>query len=147
MALSPTPILGGVAAEARCDKDTIAQYEQVGAQLAQRIPPGAQIYWKGDPSPTALLYLHRVKIYPPQLNGYFSFRATKDANQALRYGFWNGTLDIKWRNQADFILIRDNEFGTMEKLLTSKRFAELEQTAPVFLCSGMNTHIRIFKRK
>ena len=146
LALSPTLILGGVAQEARCDKDIIAQYEKVGAQLAQRIPPGAQIYWRGDPSPMPLLYLPKVKIYPPQLNGFFSFRAPQKGINVTRYGFWNTAVDNKWRPKAEIVLIRQREFSFLQTWLTSKRFEELEQTDPVFLCAS-DTQIRIFKRK
>jgi len=146
LALSPTLILGDVAEEARCDKDILAQYEKVGAQLAQRIPSGAQIYWRGDPSPIPLLYLSGIKIYPPQLNGFFSFRSAQPGIDVTRYGFWNTPVDQKWRPKAKIVLIREREFSFLQKWLSSNRFKELEQTDPVFLCAS-NTQIRIFKRK
>ncbi len=146
LALSPTVALGGIAENTRCGNDIILQYEKVGAELAQRVPAGARIYWKGDPSPMPLLYLPNIKIYPPQLNGFFAFRSPKQTDAVLRYGFWNTALDRKWRAEADIILIRKSDFASMQAMLSSSRFEELEQTSPVFLCAP-DTQIRIFKRK
>jgi hypothetical protein len=146
LVLSPTIALGGLADNGRCGNDILTQYEKVGTQLAQRIPAGARVYWRGDPSPTPLLYLPNIKIYPPQLNDFFSVRPPKNINAVLRYGFWNMTLDQKWRFEADVVLIRESEFSSMRAFLSSPRFEELEQTSPVFVCAP-DTQIRIFKRK
>lgn len=142
--LSPTLMLGGV--EKSCDQDVIAGYERVGAQLAKVIPPGTKVYWRGDGSPMSLLYVPGIKIYPPQLNGYFSIRPEQDLDEVLRFGFWNNRLNLKWRAEADVLLIREAEVPSIEAFLTPKRFQELEKTSPVFACSP-DTSIHIFERK
>ena len=147
LVLSPTQALGGIAANARCDKDILAQYEKVGAELAQRVPAGAQVYWRGSPSPALLLYLPGIKIYPPQLNGGFGFTTYANSQQALRFGFWNAQLDRKWRTQADVLLIRASELSLMNVKLSPQVFDELPTTSPVFLCAPDDTRIRIFERK
>jgi hypothetical protein len=147
LVLSPTQALGGIAANARCDKDILAQYEKVGAELAQRVPAGAQVYWRGSPSPALLLYLPGIKIYPPQLNGGFGFTTYANSQQALRFGFWNAQLDRKWRTQADVLLIRASELSLMNVKLSPQVFDELPITSPVFLCAPDDTRIRIFERK
>jgi hypothetical protein len=146
LALSPTIALGGISENAHCDKDILTGYEQVGVELVQRIPAGSWVYWKGNPSPTALLYVPGIKIYPPQLNGMYSFVQHSDTQKALRYGFWNEELDEKWLSEADIILIRDSDFMSMRAFLSPEIFDELPSTAPVFPCAP-DTRIRIFKRK
>lgn len=142
--LSPTLVMGGVVKT--CDQDVLSNYEKIGAQLAARIPPGAQIYWRGDASPISLLYVHDVKIYPPQLNGLFAFRPEPDRQSVLRFGFWNTQLDQEWLASADIFLVRDALFYSLQALLATPQFRELEKTDPVFACSP-DTSIRIFERK
>ena len=147
LALSPTVALGGISENARCGNDILAQYEKVGAELAQHAPPGTRVYWRGSPSPALLLYLPGVKIYPPQLNGGFSFKSGSNSDELLRFGFWNRQLDLKWRAEADVLLIRTSELAAMNVTFSPKVFDELPRTSPVFLCGTDDTHIRIFKRK
>lgn len=144
--LSPTLLLGGIDLKAECRQDIINSYEQIGAELAQHIPSGSQVYWKGNSSPTALLYLPGIKIYPPQLNAAYSLVQDRDAQKALRYGFWNKVLDQQWRSQADVLLISESRFASMETFLSPEVFDELERTSPTFPCAPA-TSIRVFKRK
>jgi hypothetical protein len=144
LALSPTIALGGVSGV--CDKDIIAGYEQVGAELKQRIPAGAQVYWMGDASPTPLLYLSDIKIYPPQLNAFFSLKPQGNSDRALKYGFWTSKLDQKWRAEADVFLIRESELASMQATLSPGLFDELEPTSPTYACVS-DSRIHIFKRK
>ena len=144
LTLSPTVALGKVVGT--CEKSVIDSYEQVGRELRERVSPGAQIYWRGDPSPTALLYLPNVKIYPAQLNAFFSKKPGSDSDKALRFGFWNDELDLKWHNEADFVLVRVSDYASMQALIPPDQFTELPPTAPTYGCAG-DSNIRIFQRK
>jgi hypothetical protein len=144
--LSPTLLLGGMDPKAECRQNILTSYEKIGTELAQRIPPGSQIYWRGDVSPTALLYVPGIKIYPPQLNAIYSLVLNSDTTQALRHGYWNEELRQKWLSEADIVLVRDSEFMSLSKFLSPEAFDELEATAPAFPCAP-ETRIRIFKRK
>jgi hypothetical protein len=144
--LSPTFLLGGMDSQAECRQDIIASYEQIGSELAERIPLGARVYWRGDSSPTALLYVPDIKIYPPQLNAIYSFILNSDTQEALRHGYWNEELNQKWLSEADVILVRDSDFMSMSRFLSPEVFDELKSTPPAFPCAP-ETSIRIFKRK
>lgn len=146
LVLSPTPLLGALNESGRCDQDVVAQYESIGAQLAPHVPPGTRVYWRGDSSPAPLLYLPGIEIYPPQLNGFFSFRTHKDVEGVLRYGFWNKAIDAKWRAEADLVLIRESELPSLQTFLSRQRFEQVGATSPVFLCAP-DTKILVFKRK
>jgi hypothetical protein len=144
--LSPTLILGGMDPKAECRQDIITSYEKIGSELAERIPPGAQVYWQGDASPTALLYVPDIKIYPPQLNAVYSLILNSETGEALRHGYWNEELNQKWLSEADIILVRDSNFASMRTSLSPEVFEELKATPPAFPCAP-ETRIRIFKRK
>jgi Dolichyl-phosphate-mannose-protein mannosyltransferase len=146
LAFSPTTVFGGIDPNSRCEKDILAGYEQVGAELAQRIPVGSRVYWAGDTSPTVLLYLPGVKIYPPQLNAIYSFVLHGDTENLLRYGFWNEELQQEWLSEADIILIRAGDFASLKGSLSPTVFDESQSTAPTFPCVA-ETSIRIFRRK
>jgi hypothetical protein len=102
--LSPSPLLAGEYQGYDCASDVLPGYETVGAQLAQRIPPGAKLYWDGY-SPVTLLYLLGIEILPGQLHGGYSFRISEDDAGLRRYGWTNQSLNEQWLTQADFVLL------------------------------------------
>ncbi|MGB7116027.1 MAG: hypothetical protein WBD56_07770 [Anaerolineales bacterium] len=129
-----------------CNRDVIASYEAAGEHLASVIPPGAQVYWKGGNSVVPLLYVPEIKIYPPQLNGDYSYKYDGDPDQLLKYGWWSVPLADQWINEADFVLVQQRYYDEWyRKRLKSGAFEELESTNPTVYCED-NTHIRIFKR-
>jgi hypothetical protein len=103
--LSPTKVLGGGRNTYDCNTDVIRSYEQVGAELAAQIPPGALVYWRGGLSTVPLLYLDDFKIFPPQLNNDYSFRDGGNPDTLVKYGFWNAALAQEWVQAADVVLI------------------------------------------
>jgi hypothetical protein len=130
-----------------CNRDVIASYDAAGEHLASVIPPGSHVYWKGGNSVVPLLYVPDIKIYPPQLNGDYSYKNYGDPDQLLKYGWWSIPLADQWINEADFILLQQRYYDEWyRKRLKSGAFEELESTQPTVYCED-NTHIRIFKRK
>jgi hypothetical protein len=116
-----------------CGSDEISNYEAVGEKLAQTIPAEAQIFWRGY-SPVNLLYLPRAAIYPPQLNGDYSFRLGGDSDALLRYGWWNEPLGRQWAAEADYLLVEQKYYtGWLKDLLESggyEEFARMPSNAP-----------------
>lgn len=107
-----------------CGVDEIANYEQVGRQLAQTIPAGAKIFWRGY-SPVNLLYLPDVDIYPSQLNGDYSFRLGGDPDALLRYGWWSEPLGRQWAAEADYLLVEQKYYdGWLRDLLEGGEYEE-----------------------
>jgi hypothetical protein len=102
--LSPSVLLGGEYEGYRCPSNTLPGYENVGAQLAQIIPPGSKVYWDGY-SPVTLLYLSGIQILPGQLHGGYSFRISDDDAGLRRYGWTNQSLNEQWLAESDFVLI------------------------------------------
>ncbi len=88
-----------------CGLDEIARNEDVGRELNSVIPSGSLIYWGIGRSPIPLLYLRDVKIFPPQLNGAYSFYFGGDTRQLQKLGYWNEQAAREWIDQADFLIL------------------------------------------
>ena len=69
--LSPTKALGGGRNEYDCSGDVIDSYQAAGNHLAEQIPPGSLVYWKGTLSSAPLLYVPGIRIYPSQINASY----------------------------------------------------------------------------
>jgi hypothetical protein len=144
----PTSFLGNSYTDYDCHPGELNAYATAGTHLAGSIPPGSTVYWAGY-SPTLLLYLKDINIYPAQLNMAYSYRKGHDSDALQRYGWWNSTLAQQWAREADFILITQRNYNPdnwMGKYLNSGVFNELPPTVPVAICQD-NSYIRIFQRK
>jgi len=144
---SPSIVLAGGQNTNDCSGDVLASYEAAGRYLAKRIPPGSQVYWKGGLSIVPLLYVPGISIYPPQINGGYSFKIGGNPEALLKYGFWNEKLARKWAGEADYILLEMRSYkGWLRNLVNSGEFDELAPTPPQVYCRE-DAHIRIFRRK
>lgn len=144
--LFPTRALGGGDDFYECQGDVIQSYELAGEHLAQLIPPGSKIYWKGGLSAAPLLYIPDIQIYPAQLNGDYTYYIGGDTDALSRYGFWNEELSQQWVHEADYILIQERYYsGWLAKVTNSESFEELAPTPPTVYCR-QDAQIRIFKK-
>jgi hypothetical protein len=144
---APTLAMGGGYRTYDCDKDVLQAYQLAGDHLAQLIPPGSSVYWRGRLSVAPLLYVPQIKIYPAQINGDYSLHIGGDPNTLEKYGFWNEALARRWAAQADFILIARHYYsGWLKDYVNAGGFDELEPTPTAAHCSA-DAQIRIFRRK
>lgn len=144
--LSPTKVLSGGQGEYDCPGDALVSYQAAGNALAEKIPPGSSVYWKGNLSAVPLLYVPGIKIYPSQINAAYSLKQEGEEDMLLQFGFWSPQLAEKWILNSDFVLIEQQYFKGWEKeILKSEQFEELEQTPPVVDCRE-SSRIRIFRR-
>jgi hypothetical protein len=140
--LSATPALGGGAFVYDCDTNVIAATEATGEALAQTLPPGARIDWRGGTSPAVLLHLPGARLYPPQLNEQYSLRQGGDADELFRAGFWNMELSRQWLAEADALLAAD---GAPLLNFDPETYGYLEQPAvPLTRCGGEQQSLRPF---
>jgi len=133
--------IGFTPQETDCGWDVISAYETGSAHLAEKIPPGSSVYWRGGKSAVPLLYLPGVEIYPPQINGAYSFRLGGNTNELARHGWWNAELDALWQQDADIILLDGHQ-----KALENPLFDETLPTPPMLPCDN-NSEIHIYLRK
>jgi hypothetical protein len=127
-----------------CQRDIINSYRSAGQHIAERIPSGSKVYWKGGNSAVPLLYIPGIQLYPAQLNGDYTFKKYGDPEILDKYGYWSEELSEKWLNEADYILVQQRFFNEFyQERLYSDGFEELESTRPAAYCEE-NTHIRIF---
>jgi hypothetical protein len=96
--------------ERKCSTHFLEYYEEAGRALADLIPPGSQLYWRGSGRHLAfMLYVDHVKIFPPQIHAGGGY-ADGDTQRLFRLGFYNEELDKQWRESADILIVWDTYF-------------------------------------
>ncbi len=146
--LAPTELLSADFKAYDCQPRAMQQVEKVGQQLAGVIPAGVQVYWWAY-SPTPLLYLPNIKIYPAQLNGSYSLRIGEDTDALQKYGWWNEELNQQWLREADYLIVDQAELdgnSGLFNLLKSPAYERLLVTDPPNACQP-NSALNIFRRK
>jgi hypothetical protein len=144
--LSPSKILGGGYDNYDCGGDILRNYELAGDHLKQEIPDESLVYWDGGDSTVPLLYLPNIKIFPAQINGVYSLRRGGDPDALARYGFWSEELAHRWAQEADIILIEEQNYhGWLRELVESGAYDELPATPPLLDCRD-NSAIHIFRK-
>ncbi len=144
---SPTIVLGGGHTGYDCSGDVLASYDAAGRHLAETVPPGSLVYWKGPLSALPLLYLPDARIFPPQINdGYSYIEVGEDSDLIYRSGRWNDALAQQWIDEADFVLIEARYFkGWLRDTIKNGKYEQLPPTPPVVYCRE-NAQILIFRR-
>jgi len=142
---SPSQLLAGEYQGYDCPSNVLPGYEAVGAQLAERIPPGAKLYWDGY-SPVTLLYLPGIQILPGQLHGGYSFRISDDDAGLRRYGWTNQSLNEQWLAQADFVLLEARNADPDNWLAANlSNFELILETAPQ--SCQQDSNLFLYRRK
>jgi hypothetical protein len=104
---TPSPIMSGSRFSTLCEGDVIASHEAAGKILSKQIPPGSLVYWQNDVSPLPLLYLPDIRVFPPQLNHWYTYLQGGEPDLLERAGFWNAELASQWKLEADYLLIAE----------------------------------------
>jgi hypothetical protein len=92
------------AGEEACANNFLSYYEQAGRSLADLIPPGSTVYWRGSGRHLAfMLYIDDVKLFLPQIHAGGGYLAG-DTQELLRFGLYNEELDTQWRQSADILI-------------------------------------------
>ena len=140
-----SPVLHG-STTADCNTDVIAANEQIGEHLRGIIPSGSLVYWNGGLSAAPLLYLPGVKIFPPQINGGYTFLSNGDTAQLYKFGYWNEEMDAEWKATADFFIIEDWRYADWKQFFTPDQFDEFPRS-PVGTSCLEDSTLRVFRRK
>ena len=143
---APTQPFGGGYDFYECEGDVTQSYQQAGEHLAQVIPAGSKIYWKGGLSVAPLLYVPDIQIYPSQINSDYTYYIGGDPDELAQYGFWNEALAQQWVQEADYILVQERYYtGWLADVTSTDLFEELAPTPPTVYCRE-DTQIHIFKK-
>ena len=133
--LSPTGMLGGGYRTYDCGENIIEAYARLGAELDERVPDGALVFWRGGRSAVPLLYLTDIQTFPTQLNGDYTYRLGGDADELEAYGLWNEGLMQRWLREADIILVEEDLLRTwLADALAAGSFDESPPTQPLVSC-------------
>ncbi|MEI7989766.1 MAG: glycosyltransferase family 39 protein [Chloroflexota bacterium] len=133
----------------KCSADIIVRTEEVGTKIASIVKPASLVYWENDLSPLPLLYINKVRVFPPQLNHWYGYFQKGDADILSKYGFWNNELAQRWIKQADYALLAEpytRKWSRQPGFLT--QYDEVNFTLPTDPCDNENgSPIHIFRRK
>ena len=144
--LSPISFFAGSRNTYDCKQDNIASYELNGAHLAENIPPGSKVYWRGGSALSVLLYLPDAEFFPAQFNIDYSYRKGGDPDELVKYGLWNDELARHWAKDADYIIIAEHAHsGWLAEYVENGSFTEVAPTAPLNPCQT-DTRIHIYRR-
>ncbi|MGV8026730.1 MAG: ArnT family glycosyltransferase [Anaerolineaceae bacterium] len=145
--LTPTILFSGSYYNGQLTCNTIPDLELVAADLAQKIPAGATVYWGSTSSAYPLLYLTDFDYFPSQLGTVYSQRIGGDADELERQGYWNEEISERWFDKADIILVNNEEFPAgLRAKIDPTRFDELSPT-PALNCQDPLSFYRIYIRK
>ncbi|HZW03656.1 MAG TPA: hypothetical protein VFF68_07010, partial [Anaerolineaceae bacterium] len=142
---SASPLISGGEFVYDCGGDNLASTEAAGAHLAERIPPGAQVDWRGGVSPAVLLYLPGVRLYPPQLDDQYFFRTGGDPDELYRYGYWGPELSAQWLGEADYLLTATHE-PFIDFTPADFGFTPYSETPPVTACAQESLGVRVYRK-
>ena len=142
-----SPLLSGSAGRPDCPgMDVIGANEELGRYLKDNIPAGSRVYWNGGLSVAPLLYVPGARMYLPQINDGYAHRTGGNADQLLKYGFWNDTLAAQWLQDADFVVVEGWRYAGMKDSLTASTYDELARS-PVQSSCLEGSGLRLFRRK
>ena len=97
--------LEGRPGEVGCSTHFLSYYEDAARSLADLIPAGSTVYWKGSGRHLAfMLYVDDVKLFLPQIHAGGGYMAG-DTQELLKLGLYNEELDTQWRQSADILII------------------------------------------
>ena len=127
--------------------DVLENYENIGRELKDLIPPGSQIYWTVA-SAVPLLYLPDVNIHPAQVYGLYTYRQGGEAAQVEKSGYWNEALALQWLAEADVLVIEQAEwfaYPSLNDRLDVEAY-DLTVLPPVNPCNN-STYLLVYHRK
>lgn len=131
---APTAVFSGGRYTYDCTPETLANYRQIGSQLAQLIPPGSQVYWQSMAA-TPLLYVPGIDIYPPQVNDIYSFYLNGKDEALLRLGLWNESIARRWLAEADVIVVEEIYFqGFVRHVIKNGAYKLISVLPPLSSC-------------
>lgn len=144
--LTPLPNFSGRASVMVCNENVLNQQEKIGQELASILSPGSLVYWEYY-SPTILLYVEEINLFPIQLNYHFYKRTGGDMEDLLRANLWNEEIAEMWMLDADFILLDEEAAKRLEPIISDKYYGQydkLEITENAVPCID-RTYLHIYK--
>ncbi len=141
----PSNIFGGELSPQACN-NVVKTVEEIGAELDALIPAKSSVYYAGGYSPTAMLYLPDVQIFPQQYEQDYSFYLGGDRDTLEKYCYWNETSIDYWLQQSDFILVSEKNYKTsLGKLIHQMDFHQIYHSEPIYSCVK-DTSLMLFER-
>jgi len=130
-----------------CGEDVILANEVAGKYLGTKIGADSLIYWGVGESPVPMLYIPNGSVFPPQLNGDYTFMLYGDSQELLRLGYWDQSLANDWIKEADYVLIDAIDYSQLRATsFEVEQYDEVNRTPPTNPCM-LDSSIMIFNRQ
>ena len=147
MMLSPSFVLGGGFNQWVCSENVIDTFEKSGRYLAEQIPAGSTVFWRGGNAVAVLLYAPDIIIYPAQLDWEWNHWNGGNPDLLARLGFWNDNMSTQWLENADVAIIQvayEKAFGLAIPDLSA--FVEIGKTSQGLNCS-QDSVLQIYRKR
>ena len=79
-----------------CGQDVMLSIEAAGEDLDTKVKSNGELYWGVGQSPVPLLQMQKGIVYPPQLNGDYTFMLSGDSEVLVQFGYWGPSLAEEW---------------------------------------------------
>jgi hypothetical protein len=143
---TPTKLFSGDPTILICNSgDILYAQEKVGLELNNVIPKNSLVYLEYE-TPISLLYIHDVRVFPPQINKYFYYRIGGNDQELEKYGYWNENLSNKWLNEADYLIIGGSNGNAIRNILVTEpeKFTLLKTTSKINPCID-KSKLKVYK--
>ena len=145
--LSPSSVLGGGFNQWACPANVINAFEETGRYLAEHIPAGSTVFWRGGNAVPVLLYTPGITIYPAQIDWEWNHWNGGNPDLLARLGFWNDNMSTQWLENADVAIIQvayEKAFGLAIPDLSA--FVEIGKTSQGLNCS-QDSVLQIYRKR
>jgi hypothetical protein len=144
--LSPSIALGGGFNQWDCSENVVDAYEKAGHYLAEQIPSGSTLFWRGRNAVAVLLYIPDIKIYPAQIDWEWNHWIGGNPDSLARLGFWNDRLAAQWLENADIVLTQNADEQAAGLVMPDfSSFSQVGITSQVMNCTP-DSFLLIYRR-
>lgn len=144
--LSPTMLVGNSTFVYQCQNNIFTSLGAAGEKLKEIIPAESSIDWRAPNANILLLNFPDAIIYPPQLNGYYSYIQNPDSDLALKNGRWTPQLSRLWFENSDFLILDSQSKLLPDDVQLKDYYQEIEEGIPLYDCGKETFTIRVFKK-
>jgi hypothetical protein len=88
-----------------------------------------------------------VSMYLPQIDYEYTYHLGGNTQEMLRIGLWNEELAERWKQEADFLIIAEQNYNLeWDVFIEPDQFEELPMSPSIAPCQD-GSRLRIFRRK
>lgn len=145
--LSPSFLVGNGRFTYQCQNNVISSLEEAGQQLDRIIPAGASVDWRATNGTILLLDLADIRLYPPQLNGYYSYIQNDDSERALKNGRWTPALSREWIQNSDYLVLDSHTKVFPDDVQLGDYYSPVGERINLYYCGDETFWLTVYRKK